>query len=471
MGIVAGCYECVALFSFQYCLSVKLTYRNAFAMLTLVVLVVCMAIRINTFHDDVAKVDPLPICGLSLTILSFFPEYSIRSAFRSKLQLQRLQADARSRGATMATSAMSIMLPTFVIEKIIALSREGSTKTDTHISETATQSSRHTHGLGDIDFNSVAATWEYPHAVLMFAKFHSDDPQFTPAVINMTVQAIEEIVKKFAVMKVKTIGSTIMLVTGIDDQRTRQEQVSGMVDAAIMIRACVFQEMDVNGLSYKIGVHCGPCFGAVIGGNGAIFDLFGDTVNTASRMMSTSQPGSIQISAVANLLVPPHLRDLVGPRPSVSVKGKGLMEVYAVESDSENGPALTHFAAYDSKAHPTSQRGTTASAIDHWRQSWARTPEHEDQPISRLVFASESRHPDASVEQFVGVSRLQSGGVGESDPEEMEYPRSQHEERRLSQAHHHPLTPPSSHRPSYTNRRRRLSVNANQIQQQQHRRQ
>eukprot|EP00657_Telonema_sp_P-1_P009647 TRINITY_DN3885_c0_g1_i1.p1 TRINITY_DN3885_c0_g1~~TRINITY_DN3885_c0_g1_i1.p1 ORF type:complete len:102 (-),score=45.20 TRINITY_DN3885_c0_g1_i1:89-394(-) len=89
----------------------------------------------------------------------------------------------------------------------------------------------------------------------MFAEFHSDDPQFTPDAINMTVQAIEEIVKKFAVMKVKTIGSTIMLVAGIDDHRTRQEQVSGMVDAAIMIRACVFQDMNVDGLSYKIGVH------------------------------------------------------------------------------------------------------------------------------------------------------------------------------------------------------------------------
>eukprot|EP00658_Telonema_sp_P-2_P004656 TRINITY_DN11722_c0_g2_i1.p1 TRINITY_DN11722_c0_g2~~TRINITY_DN11722_c0_g2_i1.p1 ORF type:complete len:150 (+),score=16.84 TRINITY_DN11722_c0_g2_i1:35-484(+) len=140
---------------------------------------------------------------------------------------------------------------------------------------------------------------------------------------------------QFEVMKVKTIGSTVMLVSGIDDPRTRQEQLTGVVDAAIMIRASVFPYANVDGLTYRIGIHSGPCFGAVIGGNGAIFDLFGDTVNTASRMCSTAAVDSIQVSTVANGLILPRLREFVDPLPAVHMKGKGVMEVFGIRADAD----------------------------------------------------------------------------------------------------------------------------------------
>ena len=105
-----------------------------------------------------------------------------------------------------------------------------------------------------------------------------------------------------------------------------------MVDAAIMVRGVVFQAMKVANLEYRIGIHSGPCFGAVIGGNGAIFDLFGDTVNTASRMMSTSQPGSIQLSPSANSLLLPGVYD-VRCRAGVPIKGKGNLDLFTIEAD------------------------------------------------------------------------------------------------------------------------------------------
>jgi len=327
---------------------VKLGYRGLWTSISSVMVGVAMAIRMNTVRDGVAMLDPLPFCGFVFVVMSFFPEYSIRTAFRTKMHLQRLQVDAKSKGAKMATSAMSIMLPTFVTEKIIALAQEGQSEDS---------------GLGDIDFNSVAATWEYPHVVLMFAQFHSDDPQFTPDAINMTVQAVEEIVSKFAVMKVKTIGTTIMLVAGIDDHRTREEQVSGMLDAAIMIRACVFHEMNVENLSYKLGVHCGPCFGAVIGGNGAVFDLFGDTVNTASRMCSTASAGSIQLSAIVKSLVLPRLGDVAIRCPPVTVKGKGVMEVFSLSEDIDVKSLLPGYDVCIS---------TNVATLETWRALYGR---------------------------------------------------------------------------------------------------
>ena len=304
------------------------------AVCTSTVWVVCILIRRNTIEDEVGVWDAIPVLGICFAVMSFFPDYSLRSAFRTKVQLEALQKAAKSRSGHMAESAMSIMLPTFVTERIIALAKEASqdpaARSSGH-SEAASVFSSSIGGAAEVDFNNVSATWEYNHCVIMFIKFHSDDADFTPHKIHMGVQAVEEIAKRFGVKKVKTIGSTVMLVGGIDDPRTRQEHMFGMVDAAIMVRA-VFQAMKVANLEYRIGIHSGPCFGAVIGGNGAIFDLFGDTVNTASRMMSTSQPGSIQLSPSANSLLLPGVYD-VRCRAGVPIKGKGNLDLFTVNAD------------------------------------------------------------------------------------------------------------------------------------------
>eukprot|EP00656_Telonema_subtile_P027159 TRINITY_DN29188_c0_g1_i2.p1 TRINITY_DN29188_c0_g1~~TRINITY_DN29188_c0_g1_i2.p1 ORF type:complete len:142 (-),score=2.64 TRINITY_DN29188_c0_g1_i2:181-606(-) len=130
-----------------------------------------------------------------------------------------------------------------------------------------------------------------------------------------------------------------------------------------MIRACVFQDMNVDGLSYKIGVHCGPCFGAVIGGNGAIFDLFGDTVNTASRMCSTAGAGSIQLSAQVKSLVQPRLGDITTRCPPVAVKGKGVMEVFSLSEDIDVKQVLPEYDVCLSK---------NVTALDTWRALYGR---------------------------------------------------------------------------------------------------
>ena len=71
----------------------------------------------------------------------------------------------------------------------------------------------------------------------------------------------------------------------------------------------------------------------MIGGNGAIFDLFGDTVNTASRMMSNAANGGIQMSSASQGLLLPRLQTAVESRPPIMMKGKGLMQVFAVKND------------------------------------------------------------------------------------------------------------------------------------------
>ena len=367
IGDIGGTYFCAAVFAPQYCLNVRLRNRFVLTLITCMLMAVFMIIRYYTYHDGVATFDPLPVCGISFVIMSFFPDYSLRSAFRMEMELRRMQREARSRGAAMATSALSIMLPSFVTDKIVTLAKEAKEAAAEELKVLGSQTASNTSAtfstdIADIDFNGVAATWEYNHAVLLFAKFHSDDAAFTPDVINATVQAMEDAMKKLSVMKVKTIGSTVIAVAGIDDPRTRNEQVSAVVKAAITIRTSVLGPMEVPGLMYQMGVHCGPCFGAVIGGNGAVFDLFGDTVNTASRMMSYAPYGCIQLSTEASAMLPPSLQAVVKPRPPVVMKGKGTVGVFAVDEDIDE--ETLHSLLNSSTAG--------ATALERWRAAFGK---------------------------------------------------------------------------------------------------
>ena len=81
----------------------------------------------------------------------------------------------------------------------------------------------------------------------------------------------------------------------------------------------------------RIGIHTGPCVTGLIGSKLPKFSIFGDTINTASRMESTCVPGNIQISDSTWALVKDH--DAWKPTGGIEVKGKGRMDTYLWEGD------------------------------------------------------------------------------------------------------------------------------------------
>ena len=129
-----------------------------------------------------------------------------------------------------------------------------------------------------------------------------------------------------SVEKIKTIGDCYMVAAGIPSPRADHASALALM-ALDMVEAMSSRDAVGHlGLELRIGINSGPVVAGVIGRKRFLYDLWGDAVNTASRMESSGTPGRIQITSATH--------DLIGdafvcePRGTIPVKGKGDMETW-----------------------------------------------------------------------------------------------------------------------------------------------
>nr|MBA2373414.1 adenylate/guanylate cyclase domain-containing protein [Chloroflexota bacterium] len=145
-------------------------------------------------------------------------------------------------------------------------------------------------------------------------------------VLNEIFSVFDQIVERYGLEKVKTIGDAYMVVGGMtvrwDDHTTRVAAMALDLTEA-MGRIEVATRL---GFSFRLGIHCGPVVAGVIGTKKFIYDVWGDTVNMASRMESHGVPGRIQVSHAVRERLSGAFQ--LESRGLIEVKGKGPTPTY-----------------------------------------------------------------------------------------------------------------------------------------------
>lgn len=143
--------------------------------------------------------------------------------------------------------------------------------------------------------------------------------------LNEIFSSFDKLADKYGLEKIKTIGDAYMIVGGLPTPRP--DHVSAVADMALeMQTVMVMLEQQYPGISIRIGMNTGPVVAGVIGTRKFSYDLWGDTVNVASRMESHGDPRRIQVSdTVAKALDGSFVLERRG---IIQVKGRGEMETF-----------------------------------------------------------------------------------------------------------------------------------------------
>ncbi|MEK7344217.1 MAG: adenylate/guanylate cyclase domain-containing protein [Pseudomonadota bacterium] len=175
----------------------------------------------------------------------------------------------------------------------------------------------------------------FPNVSVLFADmvgFTAMSRTMTPAalveVLGDLFSRFDLITERHGLEKIKTIGDCYMLAGGVPEPS--DDHAHAVMDAALEMCSALEQMRERTGgaLRMRIGVHSGPIVAGVIGLRKFTYDLWGDTVNVASRMESTGAPGRIHVSAITADLIRNDFQ--LESRGSIEVKSLGQVETFFV---------------------------------------------------------------------------------------------------------------------------------------------
>jgi len=189
----------------------------------------------------------------------------------------------------------------------------------------------------ELKANGKAKAKHYEQVTVMFTDFKG----FTTIAEKLSAEELvseldflfkkfDEIISKYPIEKIKTIGDAYMCAGGLPSPN--KTNASDVVSAAIEIQN--WMTVQNNKWQLRIGIHTGSVTAGVVGNKKFAYDIWGDAVNTASRMESSGEAGKINISGATHQLV----RDKFTCefRGKIPAKNKGEIEMYFVESYSES---------------------------------------------------------------------------------------------------------------------------------------
>jgi class 3 adenylate cyclase/HAMP domain-containing protein len=181
--------------------------------------------------------------------------------------------------------------------------------------------------------NESAIADNFEEVTILFADivgFTQLSSQISPVelvnLLNKIFSAFDQLAESHGLEKIKTIGDAYMVVGGVP--MNRKDHAEAVANMALDMQNAIaeFNTQHHQSLSIRIGINTGPVVAGVIGIKKFIYDLWGDSVNIASRMESHGVPGCIQVSSATQQRL--QYKYQFEKRGAIEVKGKGKMTTY-----------------------------------------------------------------------------------------------------------------------------------------------
>jgi class 3 adenylate cyclase/Tfp pilus assembly protein PilF len=153
--------------------------------------------------------------------------------------------------------------------------------------------------------------------------------------INTCFESFDDICKKYGIEKIKTIGDSYMAAGGLpvpSDDSVNNTVMAGLEMASCMVN--IRQKREIEGktaFEMRVGIHTGPVIAGIVGVTKFQYDIWGDTVNIASRMENSGVTGKVNISKSTYELIKDDPAFKFHSRGKIQTKGKGEMEMWFVE--------------------------------------------------------------------------------------------------------------------------------------------
>jgi adenylate cyclase len=160
--------------------------------------------------------------------------------------------------------------------------------------------------------------------------------------LNQIFSAFDRLCELHELEKIKTIGDAYMVVGGLPTRRADHAHAIAAMALDMQTELARFNAIHAQNLSMRIGIHSGPVVAGVIGIKKFTYDLWGDTVNTASRMESQGLAEQIQVTAATHKYLQDHYH--FQERGHILIKGKGEMMTYLLLNEKTHDPRCSSFS-------------------------------------------------------------------------------------------------------------------------------